>query len=319
MAMIVTFGELLAEFVAEEVGRGFLDASTFAGPFPSGAPAIFADQAARMGASVSYIGHIGTDAFGQCIVRRLAADGVDVSNIEKHAEVPTGTAFVAYEHDGSRSYVFNITASASGKLNASSVPQDALKGAQYLHVMGSTLNSAGAIAALDVLLKQAREMKVLISFDPNIRAEMLHFEPMAGALRRVFDACHLFLPSEADLQFFFPGQTSEDAITRVLMKTNIHQVVLKRGALGCTYLDRTSRITASPFPVVEIDPTGAGDCFGGTFVGALALGRTPEQALATANAAGALAVTRRGPMEGNSTPSQIDLFIKEHAANAQPS
>ena len=316
MATIVAFGELLAEFVAEEVGRGYLVPSTFAGPFPSGAPAIFADQAARMGASVSYIGHIGTDAFGTCIIQRLRANGVDVSNIVRHAELPTGTAFVAYEHDGSRSYVFNITASASGLLGAGSIPANALKGAKYLHVMGSSLNSTGAIAALDVLLEQARDHDVRISFDPNIRTEMLHFKPMSAALHNVFNRCHLFLPSESDLQFFFPDLPVEESIALVFEKANIERVVLKRGAKGSTYIDRVRRIEARPLPVVELDPTGAGDCFGGAFVGALALGSPVEDALEMANAAGALAVTRRGPMEGNSDPAHINLFIKEHADHA---
>jgi fructokinase len=34
-----------------------------------------------------------------------------------------------------------------------------------------------------------------------------------------------------------------------------------------------------------------------------------QAALVRANAAGALAVTRLGPMEGNSTPTQIDAFL----------
>lgn len=318
MAAIVAFGELLAEFVAEEIGRGYLEPSTFAGPFPSGAPAIFADQAALLGASVAYIGHLGTDAFGQGIIRRLAADGVDVRDIQKHAELPTGTAFVAYEHDGGRSYVFNITASASGLLGAESVPNDILKGAQYLHVMGSTLNSHGAIAALDVLLEQARNWDVRISFDPNVRTEMLHFKPMAAALHKVFDCCHLFLPSESDLQFFFPNLSLEESVSCVFEKPSIERVVLKRGAKGSSYLDRNVRIDAVPFTVSELDPTGAGDCFGGTFVGALSLGKSAADALQMANAAGALAVTRRGPMEGNSNPAQIDLFIKEQAAHVEP-
>lgn len=53
MAEIVVAGELLAEFVATERGRSFDTPGLFAGPFPSGAPAIFADQAARLGARVA--------------------------------------------------------------------------------------------------------------------------------------------------------------------------------------------------------------------------------------------------------------------------
>ncbi|WP_210725874.1 hypothetical protein [Modicisalibacter radicis] len=51
---IVTAGEMLAEFVAERPGQRFDAPGRFQGPFPGGAPAIFASQAARMGARVAY-------------------------------------------------------------------------------------------------------------------------------------------------------------------------------------------------------------------------------------------------------------------------
>jgi sugar/nucleoside kinase (ribokinase family) len=40
----------------------------------------------------------------------------------------------------------------------------------------------------------------------------------------------------------------------------------------------------------------------------------PEAALAAANAAGALAVLRKGPMEGTSTPAEIEAFMAKEAA-----
>ena len=58
-----------------------------------------------------------------------------------------------------------------------------------------------------------------------------------------------------------------------------------------------------------MDPTGAGDCFGGTLISCLVQGIGIERALTLANAAGALAVTKRGPMEGNSTLSELEQFM----------
>ena len=48
----------------------------FIGPYPSGAPFIFAVQAARLGASVQAVGTVGDDAFGRCLSDQLRADGV---------------------------------------------------------------------------------------------------------------------------------------------------------------------------------------------------------------------------------------------------
>ena len=46
---ICTIGELLVEFLAKEENQGFSRPGEFWGPYPSGAPAIFADQVAKLG------------------------------------------------------------------------------------------------------------------------------------------------------------------------------------------------------------------------------------------------------------------------------
>jgi sugar/nucleoside kinase (ribokinase family) len=40
-------------------------------------------------------------------------------------------------------------------------------------------------------------------------------------------------------------------------------------------------------------------------------GAPPEEALRVANACGALAVTRKGPMEGTATMAEIERFLAE--------
>ncbi|ASL74500.1 sugar kinase [Ralstonia pseudosolanacearum] len=311
MAAIVVAGELLAEFVAAERGQMLAEPGAFIGPFPSGAPAIFADQAARQGASVAYAGCVGHDVFGDAIIARLERDGVDTAQIRR-IERPTGTAFVAYRDDGSRSFVYNIAHSASGCFDASDVDTRLFEGCRYFHVMGSSLSSDGAIAAIRRGLMEAARVGAKISFDPNVRAEMLGFQPMRAALNDILAVCHLFLPSEADLPFFCGAQAPERAIEALLATYPLlERVVLKRGAAGSTAFDRGGSVAVPAYPVGEVDPTGAGDCFGGTLLAALVAGLPIDAALRRANAAGALAVMQRGPMEGNSHAADIDRFLAE--------
>jgi sugar/nucleoside kinase (ribokinase family) len=89
---------------------------------------------------------------------------------------------------------------------------------------------------------------------------------------------------------------------------------LKRGKNGSTYFDRERQIDVSPLAADEVDPTGAGDCFGGTFISCLAQGIPLQRALALANAAGSLAVRMHGPMEGNSTLEQLNICLEEEIA-----
>jgi sugar/nucleoside kinase (ribokinase family) len=75
-------------------------------------------------------------------------------------------------------------------------------------------------------------------------------------------------------------------------------------------------VDVAGFAVEEIDPTGAGDCFGAAFVSTWLSGARPVEALRIANAAGALAVTRRGPMEGAATLAEIKSFLGRQGAGA---
>ena len=73
-----------------------------------------------------------------------------------------------------------------------------------------------------------------------------------------------------------------------------------------------SRWTRPTRPILstnEVDPTGAGDCFGGAFVSFWLAGASPETALRYANAAGANAVTKLGPMEGAATRDELDALL----------
>src|SRR5947209_20405583 len=107
MKGIVTIGEILVEIMAAEPGEGFLEPIKLIGPFPSGAQAIFIDQAARFGQPAAMIGCVGDDDFGRGNINRLARDGGDVSAIRIDPESATGSAFVRYRGDGSPDFVFN--------------------------------------------------------------------------------------------------------------------------------------------------------------------------------------------------------------------
>ena len=88
----------------------------------------------------------------------------------------------------------------------------------------------------------------------------------------------------------------------------ITAIVHKHGSTGVTYHDAAGSRFVPAFSVTEVDPTGAGDCFGGAFIALRLRGEDIDRALTVAAAAGALAVTRRGPMEGAATLDTLTAF-----------
>lgn len=304
----IVVGEILVEIMATTVGAGFLAPQPLMGPFPSGAPAIFIDQVARSGGTAGIVAAVGADDFGRLNVERLARDGVDVSAIATIPGKPTGSAFVRYREDGTRDFVFNLVHSASGDTAMTAAAEALVARAGHVHVMGSAFGIAGVG---DILVRAVAEVKARggsVSFDPNIRKELA-----GGETRRRIDemlaVTDLLLPSGEEL-FVASGRSEEGEAVRTLLAMGISEVVVKRGARGCSHFSLAEgRIDAPAFAVEEIDPTGAGDCFGATYLTCRRLGLEPAGALTYANAAGARNVTRFGPMEGVSTRAELDAFI----------
>jgi sugar/nucleoside kinase (ribokinase family) len=309
MAQIVAIGEILVEIMATRIGQTFLEPGLFAGPYPSGAPAIFADQAARVGASTALIACIGHDDFGTLNLDRLRASGVDVTAIRRVPGATTGSAFVTYRQDGGRDFIFNIANSASAALDAGQLEPGQFQGCRFFHVMGSSLFSPRIALAVRKGVELARAAGARISFDPNIRKELLGLPEVAETIAAVLAVSDLLLPSEDDLAHLCPG-LGEDAAAASLLAAGREMVLVKKGAAGCVYYGPGRRLAMPAYLAEEVDPTGAGDCFGGTFVACLALEVPLERALRLANAAGALAVARKGPMEGNSTMAELAAFLE---------
>jgi len=315
-AKIGCVGELLVEFVCSTKNGRHKRLGTYAGPFPSGAAGIFIDQAAQTGGQCIFVGAVGDDAFGQVVLDRLIEHGVDASLIKVVKGVPTGTAFVSYNDDGSRDFVYNIALSSASHFDADEATLSELSafGLDYMHVSGSALGDAGMAAKVLRVCKALHAKGVRISFDPNVRKELIGNLAYFDSVREMIGISAVFLPSEEDAVTLFPGRDLSDFASEFFTR-GADYVVLKKGENGCEGISREGERVSLPAHKVEVlDPTGAGDCFSATFVTLIASGAfSLRQAMERANAAGALAVTKVGPMEGNSSLSTLEDFLAKRS------
>ena len=310
---IVTVGEILVEIMAVTPGNGFREPIELVGPYPSGAPAIFIDQVARLGQPCAVVACVGDDDFGRLNVERLRRDGVDISGVAVDPIAVTGSAFVRYRADGRRDFVFNIAQSANGRLAWTERARAIVEGANHLHVTGSSLGTPAIADAILAAVELIKKNGGTISFDPNVRSEMLNSTGLRARLDRVLADADLFLPSDSELMLFTDAATEQEAIADILGR-GVSAIVHKKGKLGARYIDPRQDISIPAFSVNEVDPTGAGDIFGATFVTGW-LARLPVfETLRRATAAGAIAVTRKGPMEGVSTVTEIEAFLARQDA-----
>lgn len=308
MGKIVTLGEVLVEIMATKRGQGFRTPGYFLGPYPSGAPAIFIDQVAHLNYPCGIISCVGDDDFGHLNIDRLKRDGADVSAIKVISESTTGSAFVTYKVNGERDFIFNITNSACAHISLTAAGEKLLQECSHFHIMGSSLFSSSIIESVKTAVNSIKKRGGTISFDPNIRKEILRLQGMREAIDFILRNTDIFLPSGQEISLLTEANNEDDAIEEIL-GLGVSEIVLKRGSEGCSYFDKNQRLSMPAFVAEEIDPTGAGDCFGGTFVTCRLMDMPIADALRYANASGAIAVSRKGPMEGTSTFGELDEYL----------
>lgn len=306
---ILTIGEALVEVMRAEVGQPLDRPGSFVGPYPSGAPFIFAVQSARLGMNTGAIGAVGRDAFGDCLLGQLQADGVETKGLRRLDGHPTGVAFVAYQTDGRRSFVFSL--GAGGQLSPQMLQPILFENLRCFHVMGSTLSmSQAALEVCRLALSMALNQGALISFDPNLRPELLPPDQAKEAFRPFIESADVLLPTEEELLLLTDEPSLERAAAQLLVQRPTRIIAVTRGGAGCSVFTAAGRVDVAGHRVEEADPTGAGDCFDAGFLAAMLTGRTVVEAARLANACGALAVSEKGPMAGARRRHEVRRFMR---------
>lgn len=304
MTDIITMGEMLVEIMREHEDIPLSQAGTFKGPYPSGAPAICIDTAARLGCRTAIIGGVGRDDFGKCLLDRLRQDGVDVSHVFESEERATGCAFVTYFGDGSRKFIFHMGNTPAVEAKAPGPGE--FRDVKYMHIMGCSLMSNPVFA--QEILKTMRlfaEEGAKISFDPNIRKELFTDESIHEVIREVMEHTAVFLPGVGELLLITGQETVEKAVETCFTYPRMETVVLKNGAKGSRIYQRGHVEEVGAYQVEQADATGAGDCFDGAFLAGLVQGKSVKEAAQMGAAAGALNAAAFGPMEGKINPGTV--------------
>jgi sugar/nucleoside kinase (ribokinase family) len=304
MTEIWTMGELLAEVMRPERDVPLDRTGSFLGPYPSGAPGIFADTVARLGRSSGIVSGVGDDAFGTAILDRLRRDGVRTDMITVVPRRATGVAFVAYAADGTRSYIFHWDGTPA--VMAGVPPRAITEGTEYFHVMGCSLMADQAFAGrLIETMELFASEGAQVTFDPNIRTELLAGDAVSALVAPILARCSILLPGASELALLAGTDDQDRAAAKLMRLHPLRMIVLKLGRAGCRVYTDGRRIDVPAFEVEEVDPTGAGDCFDAGFLCGLLDHEPPEDAARLAAAAGALNAAAFGPMEGDISPATV--------------
>jgi fructokinase len=306
---VVSFGELLIDFVALEHGVSVGDASGFQ-KAPGGAPANVAVAVARLGHEVAFMGQVGDDPFGHHLSDVLAAEGIDLRGLCFSSEARTALAFVSLTAEGERSFVFYRHPSADMLMRTEDVVLDVLADAKIFHFGSITMIGEPSRSATLRAVQEARSRGMLISYDPNLR---LALWPSAEATREGmlagFEYAHIVKVSDEEVEFLTGGHDISS-----LWRGDVKVIAVTQGGRGATIYTRQQSVHVPGFSVRTLDTTGAGDGFvAGMLVGILEHWDDYPEHLAEigrfANAVGALATTQLGAIPALPSRAAVDQFV----------
>jgi ribokinase len=238
---------------------------------PGGKGANQALAAARLGAHVSMVGAVGEDAFAAEALALLERGGVDLGGVRRVGE-PTGVALIVVTADGENQIVVAPGANAA-------------------------VESGGALESSDAVLCQL-EIPLVAVEEAARRADVLCLN--AAPAQELPDS----LLEEVDL--LVVNRFELEAIGRFDGLT-----ALTLGAEGAVLLEGGQEIArAVPPRVAAVDGTAAGDAFTACLLVSLLEGRTREEALTRACAAGALAASRPGAQPSLPAAAEVDEILR---------
>ena len=312
MNKIWTMGELLVEIMRPYKDMPLYAVAEFLGPFPSGAPAIFIDTAARLGHNAGIIGAVGNDDFGKCLLSRLRTDEVDCTLVEEADDGSTAVAFVTYFGNGDRKFIFHIENTPAGKVKSPLL--NTIDSCDFFHIMGCSLTACSNLYnEIIKTLNQFIAAGASISFDPNIRPELLRDRGIKDFIEPVMQECEVFLPGEYELLAVSGESSIDTAVSTLFQNPKLKVIALKRGSRGCAIYNRNNSFDFGVYPITPKDATGAGDCFDAAFLHCYIQKICLSQCAKVASAAAALNTAAFGPMEGKISWDNINSLIAQNS------
>ena len=257
-----------------------------------------AAAAAFLGASVTILGRVGDDEFGEPLVRALEEKGIDTSLVEPAPGVATGAAFITVTPDGE-----NAITVAPGA-NRSLTPEDVDA-------------ASGAIGAARVFVAQMEVPVETVYRAVEVAAEtgnraLVNLAPVFEVPHELLEKLDPLVVNEHEAAFLLGRRVEgvDGALSAAprLLSMGPHSAVITVGEAGAVFANGDSA-KHLPAPEVEVvDTTGAGDAFVGALAAQLAREASLEEAVAYAVRAGAAAVTKEGAQGALPTPDVVEAL-----------
>ena len=255
--------------------------------------------AARAGGSVTFIGRIGQDMFGDKALAGFIAEGINVDYVIRDPSSPSGVALIFVGKDGENS--IGVAPGANGKL----APADVAKAAGVLREASVlVLQLETPLETVEAAARMAAVAGVKVILNPA---------PAQRLPDSLLQRLYLLTPNETEARLL-TGLAVDDEkgaarAADALLARGVQNVIITLGARGALVASSDGKTLIRAHRAKVVDTTAAGDIFNGTLAVALAEGKSLSDAARFATAAAAISVTRFGAQTSAPRRKEIERLL----------
>lgn len=285
---IIVFGSISTDFVVTtdrrpqigETVTGLDFTTTFGGKGANQAVAC-----ARLGAEVHMVGTVGTDLFGEELLKNLQENKVSIDNVERVTHAPSGSAHIIIAGgDNSITYV-------PGANNEIGTPR--------IQSLEAFIQEAGMIIIQNEMPQVVVDEIINISYENNVSV-LYNPAPARKVNSNILEKATFISPNENEFHELFPDLSISQGLEKYSK-----QLILTMGSKGVYFHDGDKEQRISAYKVKPMDTTGAGDTFNGAFAVAMVNGLSIEESIKFGNLAASLSIQKFGAQGGMPTIEEM--------------
>ena len=229
---ILAIGELNVDLILNNIdGEPEVVKEKFAGDMIitlGSSTAIFAANAAALGAKVGFVGMIGQDTLGNLIRESLEAKGVDTSMLIETDEHSSGATIVLNYGEDRAMVTYQ---GAMAVMSFADIDKSVFEKCRHIHISSIFLQPA-LKADLEKILDYARAQGVTTSLDTQWDpTEIWDFD-----YTRILPLVSVFLPNEKELMLLTSSETIDEAVGKI--KPYVNTAIIKMGSKGSLLVRR---------------------------------------------------------------------------------
>jgi len=249
--------------------------------------------AARAGGDVTLIGCAGGDVLGTRYIEYLQREGIRAEAILRgEGDVPTGAAFIVVDDKGENLIVVNPGANHAIR-------------PEHIEAHAATIRAADALllqleCPLPVVMRAAA-----IASEAGVRV-ILNPSPLSPEFVRCGMKVHTLIVNEHEER----EANNSSGGGNTPLAARCEQLVVTAGSKPTRAVTAAQTFSIEPPKVTPVDTVGAGDTFAGAFAVALTEDQPFDQAIAFANAAGALATLKPGAQTAIPRREEVLEFMR---------